>query len=104
MSLLGERDVFEVSIFSVALLAAMVLGGATDYGIFLIGRYHEARRGGVSHERALGVANRTVGPVIVASALTVAAALSCLTFAKVGMLRSAGLPCAIGIVTGMVAS
>lgn len=104
VSLLGERDVFEVSIFSVALLAAMVLGGATDYGIFLIGRYHEARRGGVSHERALGVANRTVGPVIVASALTVAAALSCLTFAKVGMLRSAGLPCAIGIVTGMVAS
>ncbi len=104
VSLLGARDVFEVSIFSVALLGAVVLGGATDYGIFLIGRYHEARRRGASHEGALCAANRNVAPVIVASALTVAAALSCLTFAKVGMLRSAGLPCAIGILTGMLAS
>jgi len=104
VSLLGERDVFEVSIFSVALLSAMVLGGATDYAIFVIGRYHEARRDGLGHDVALRYANRKVGPVIVGSALTVAAALSCLTFADVGMLRSAGLPCAIGILTGMFAS
>lgn len=107
VSLLGEHDVFEVSIFSVALLSAMVLGGATDYAIFVIGRYHEARRDGQhdsGHELALRCACRKVGPVIVGSALTVAAALSCLTFADVGMLRSAGLPCAIGILTGMFAS
>lgn len=104
VSLLGANNVFEVSIFSVALLSAMVLGGATDYAIFVIGRYHEARRDGISHELALCLANRKVAPVIVGSALTVAAALSCLTFAQVGMLRSAGLPCAIGILTGMVAS
>lgn len=45
-----------------------------------------------------------MAPVIAASGLTIAAALSCLLFAQVGMLRSAGLPCAIGILTGMVAS
>ncbi|OSC42110.1 MMPL family RND transporter [Mycobacterium decipiens] len=104
VSLLGEHNLVEVSIFSVALLGAMVLGGATDYAIFLIGRYHEARRDGAGHEQALLAANRNVMPVILASALTLAAALSCLTFADVGMLRSAGLPCAIGILTGMLAS
>lgn len=104
VSMLGEHDVFEVSIFSVALLSAMVLGGATDYAIFVIGRYHEARRDGTGHELALRLANRKVAPVIVGSALTVAVALSCLAFAQVGMLRSAGLPCAIGILTGMFAA
>lgn len=104
VALLGERDLIEVSIFSVSLLAAMVLGAATDYGIFLLGRYHEKRRAGIDHEAALVVANRSVAPVIAASGLTIAAALSCLLFAQVGMLRSAGLPCAIGILTGMLAS
>lgn len=104
VAFLGERDLIEVSIFSVSLLAALVLGAATDYGIFLLGRYHEQRRSGVDHEQALVIANRSVAPVIAASGLTIAAALSCLLFAQVGMLRSAGLPCAIGILTGMVAS
>lgn len=104
VAFLGERDLIEVSIFSVSLLAAMVLGAATDYGIFLLGRYHEQRRAGVDHEQALVIANRSVAPVIAASGLTIAAALSCLLFAQVGMLRSAGLPCAIGILTGMFAS
>lgn len=104
VAFLGERDLIEVSIFSVSLLAAMVLGAATDYGIFLLGRYHEQRRSGVEHEEALVLANRSVAPVIAASGLTIAAALSCLLFAQVGMLRSAGLPCGIGILTGMLAS
>ncbi|OHU22760.1 hypothetical protein BKG76_13055 [Mycobacteroides franklinii] len=104
VSFLGDRNLIEVSIFSVALLAAMVLGAATDYGIFLIGRYHEARRAGNPHKQALLAANHSVAPVIVASALTIAAALSCLTLADIGLLRSAGIPCAIGILTGMLAS
>lgn len=101
---LGERGLIEVSIFSVSLLAAMVLGAATDYGIFLLGRYHEQRGIDLPHEQALVAANRSVAPVIAASGLTIAAALSCLLFAQVGMLRSAGLPCAIGILTGVLAS
>src|SRR4029450_2129615 len=43
---LGETGLVEVSLFSVALLAAMLLGAGTDYAIFLIGRYHEGRRAG----------------------------------------------------------
>ncbi|WP_309297867.1 MULTISPECIES: MMPL/RND family transporter [Mycobacterium] len=101
---LGSSDSVEVSLFSVALMAAMTLGAGTDYAIFLIGRYHEGRRRGVPATRALLQAYRAVAPVVIGSALTVSAALSCLAFAQVGMLRSAGIPCAIGILVTMLAA
>lgn len=101
---LGQSNVVEVSLFSVALMAAMTLGAGTDYAIFLVGRYHEARRGGVAPTEALTQAYRSIAPVVIGSALTVSVALACLVFAQVGSFRSAGLPCAIGILTTMVAA
>ncbi|OBA72078.1 hypothetical protein A5641_09100 [Mycobacterium sp. 1554424.7] len=101
---LGQANVVEVSLFSVALMAAMTLGAGTDYGIFLIGRYHEGRRRGGAPDQALAEAYRTVAPVVVGSALTVSVALACLGFANVGMFRSAGIPCAIGILVTMAAA
>lgn len=101
---LGQSNVVEVSLFSVALMAAMTLGAGTDYAIFLVGRYHEARRGGVAPTEALTQAYRSIAPVVIGSALTVSVALACLVFANVGSFRSAGLPCAIGIVVTMVAA
>lgn len=101
---LGQHGIIEVSVFSVALMAAMVLGAGIDYAIFLIARYHENRRAGVELPNALVGAYRGVGPVIVASALTIAVALTCLVSTNIGMLRSAGIPCAIGILTAMAAS
>ena len=50
---LGDAGVVEVSLFSVALLAAMMLGAGTDYAIFLIGRYHEGRRRGIPRAGSL---------------------------------------------------
>ncbi|ASW97951.1 MULTISPECIES: MMPL/RND family transporter [Mycobacterium avium complex (MAC)] len=101
---LGRANVVEVSLFSVALMAAMTLGAGTDYAIFLVGRYHEGRRHGIPPERALTQAYRSVAPVVIGSALTVSVALACLVFAHVGAFRSAGLPCAIGILATMVAA
>lgn len=101
---LGQANVVEVSLFSVALMAAMTLGAGTDYAIFLVGRYHEARRGGVAPAQALTVAYRSIAPVVIGSALTVSVALACLVFAHVGSFRTAGLPCAIGILATMVAA
>lgn len=101
---LGGAGVIEVSLFSVALVAAMMLGAGTDYAIFLIGRYQEGLRNGLDPTRALIAAQRGVAPVVAGSALTVAAALACLGFAEVGMFRSAGIPSAIGILVVMVAS
>jgi RND superfamily putative drug exporter len=101
---LGNHGLVEVSLFTVALIGAMILGAGTDYGIFLIGRYHEGRRRGIDPETALAIAYRTVAPVIIGSALTIAAALSCLNLASISMFRSIGLPCAIGIVIAALAS
>ncbi|OBH45486.1 RND family transporter [Mycobacterium mantenii] len=101
---LGQANVVEVSLFSVALMAAMTLGAGTDYAIFLVGRYHEGRRRGVAPAEALTQAYRSIAPVVIGSALTVSVALACLVFAKVGSFRSAGLPCAIGILATMVAA
>ena len=101
---LGDAGLAEISLFSVALLAAMMLGAGTDYAIFLIGRYHEGRRRGVASARALVDACRGVTPVIVGSALTIAAALATLSFADVGMFRSTGIPCAVGVLVAMLAS
>ena len=101
---LGGAGVVEISRFSVALMSAMVLGAGTDYGIFLLARFHENRRAGHAHDDALVGAYRSIAPVILASALTIAAALACLAFTDVGLLRSAGVPCAIGILVTMGAS
>jgi putative drug exporter of the RND superfamily len=104
VAVLGMSGFAEVSLFSVALMAAMTLGAGTDYAIFLIGRYHEGRRHGVTPTRALIDAYRSVAPVVIGSALTIAVALAALGFAKVGMFRSAGIACAIGVLVTMVAA
>ena len=101
---LGDAGLVEVSLFSVALLAAMMLGAGTDYAIFLIGRYREGRVRGLAPDESLLGAYRGVAPVIVGSALTIAAALACLSFARVGVFRSTGIPCAIGILVVMLVS
>ncbi|WP_101949549.1 RND family transporter [Mycobacterium sp. 3519A] len=101
---LGQAGVVEVSTFSVSLMAAMVLGAGTDYTIFIIGRYHEQRRRGVASEVALQNSYARTAPVLIASASTVAIALCCLVFTKIGLLRSAGIPCAIAIAVTALAS
>ncbi|HEX2399422.1 MAG TPA: MMPL family transporter, partial [Mycobacterium sp.] len=100
----GESGLVEVSLFSVALLAAMLLGAGTDYAIFLIGRYHEGRRSGTPWRDSLVGAYRGVAPVIAGSALTIAGALTCLSMAHVAVFRSTGIPCAIGVLVAMLAS
>src|SRR4029453_3587301 len=101
---LGETGLVEVSLFSVALLAAMLLGAGTDYAIFLIGGYHEGRRSGTQWRDALVGACRGVAPVIAGSALTIAGALTCLSMAHVAVFRSTAIPCAIGALVAMLAS
>lgn len=104
VAVLGDHVLVEVSLFTVALIAAMILGAGTDYAIFLIGRYHEGRRRGIDPAAALAAAYRGVAPVIIGSGLTIAAALSCLSLARISMFRSAGIPCAIGVLVVMAAS
>src|SRR6201998_2338893 len=52
ISTLGHLGYIELSSFAVNVLVALTLGAGTDYGIFLMGRYHEARRLGEGKEEA----------------------------------------------------
>jgi putative drug exporter of the RND superfamily len=104
VAFLGEREIIALSLFSENLLAAITLGAVTNYGIFLVGRYHEFRRAGLPPDQSLDQAYRSIAPVVAASALTVALALASLNLAEVGLLRSAGLPCAISLLVGLVAA
>ena len=104
VALLAENHLIVVSAVSIILGAGLVLGAGIDFGIFLIGRYHESRTQKVPPSEALVQAYRGVAPVIVGSALTVATALACLNFARIPLFRSAGLPCSIGILTAMAAA
>lgn len=98
VSLLGEHEVIPVSNFSIAIMTAMVLGAATDYAIFAVAGYHEARRAGVPSDEAAVAASTRVGRIIVASALTIAVASGAMIFCKVGIFVTAGLPTTISII------
>ncbi|MGC7299279.1 MMPL family transporter, partial [Mycobacteroides abscessus subsp. massiliense] len=75
---LGHLGYIELSSFAVNIVVSLTLGAGTDYGIFLLGRYHEARSTGQSREEAYYTAYRGVAPVVIGSGLTIAGACYCL--------------------------
>ena len=82
VSTLGHYGYIELSSFAVNIVIALTLGAGTDYGIFLMGRYHEARQAGESREDSFYIAYKGVTPIIIGSGLTIAGACYCLTFAR----------------------
>jgi putative drug exporter of the RND superfamily len=94
---LGHLGYIELSSFAVNIVVALTLGAGTDYGIFLIGRYHEARHDGESREQAFYTAYKSVTPVILGSGLTIAGACYCLTFARLNYFHTMGPAVAIAM-------
>ncbi|HYB38357.1 MAG TPA: RND family transporter [Mycobacterium sp.] len=105
VALLALHAGLDVSIFSIMLLAALILGGGTDYAIFVVSGYHNARRDGVppGHRAILAASGRTSG-VIVASGLTVAASCAVMALTKVVLFRTAGLACSLGMLLAVAAA
>ncbi|ORA82593.1 hypothetical protein BST28_03415 [Mycolicibacter kumamotonensis] len=95
---LGHFGYIELSSFAVNLVVALTLGAGTDYGIFLMGRYHEARLNGESREDAFYTAYRGVSHVILGSGLTIAGAAFCLSFARLNYFNTMGPAVAISMV------
>ena len=77
------------------IVIALTLGAGTDYGIFLMGRYHEARQAGESREDSFYIAYKGVTPIIIGSGLTIAGACYCLTFARLNYFHTMGPAVAI---------
>ncbi|KLO27780.1 MMPL/RND family transporter [Mycobacterium haemophilum] len=97
VAFLGHAGLIRLSTFSVNLLTALTIAAGTDYGIFLIGRYREARQAGEDRETAYYTTFRGVTHVIVGSAMTIAGAMYCLSFARLPYFQTAGIPNAVGM-------
>ena len=104
VAIIGNWHLLGLSTFSTALLTSLAIAAGTDYAIFLVGRYQEARQSGQARETAYYTAFRGVGHVILGSGLTVAGAMLCLHFTRLPYFSSMGIPSAIALVIVVVGS
>ncbi|OBC10865.1 hypothetical protein A5784_35715 [Mycobacterium sp. 852013-50091_SCH5140682] len=104
VAVIGNEHLLGLSTFSTSLLTSLAIAAGTDYVIFLVGRYQEARQAGEDREDAYYTAFHGVGHVILGSGLTVAGAMMCLHFTRLNYFSSMGIPSAIGLSIVVVAS
>jgi RND superfamily putative drug exporter len=93
-----------VSPVSQQLLAVLLVGAGTDYGLFLVFRTREELRHGAAPKDAVVKAMGRVGQSITFSAATVIAALLCLLLATFGLYRGIGPSLAIGLTIMLLAA
>ncbi|MGB8403582.1 MAG: MMPL family transporter, partial [Mycobacterium sp.] len=98
VAFLGYHNVFGLTTFATNLLVTLAIAAATDYAIFLIGRYQEARRAGEDRESAYYTMFHGTAHVVLASGLTIAGATLCLHFTRLPYFQTMGFPLAIGMV------
>jgi RND superfamily putative drug exporter len=101
VAFLGDHQVVGLSTFAVNLLVALGIAAGTDYGIFFIGRYQEARQAGAGRETAYYTTYRGIAKVVLASGLTIAGAVFCLTFTRMPYFQTMGVPCAVGMLVAV---
>ncbi|MCV7100835.1 MMPL/RND family transporter [Mycobacterium palustre] len=97
VAFLGHHGIIGLTTFAVNLLISLCIATGTDYGIFFIGRYQEARQAGESREVAFYTTYHGVAKVVLASGLTIAGAVYCLSFTRLPYFHALGVPCAVGI-------
>ncbi|MGV0735828.1 hypothetical protein BA059_27515 [Mycolicibacterium sp. (ex Dasyatis americana)] len=97
VAFLGDQDFIGLSTFAVNLLVSLGIAVGTDYGIFFVGRYHEARQAGEDRQTAFYTTYASVAKVVVASGLTIAGALYCLSFTRLPYFETMGIPSAVGM-------
>jgi putative drug exporter of the RND superfamily len=101
VAFLGHQGIIGLTTFAVNLLVSICIATGTDYGIFFIGRYQEARQAGESREAAFYTTYRGVAKVVLASGLTIAGAVFCLHFTRLPFFQALALPCAVAILVAV---
>ncbi|MDT5257514.1 MAG: putative drug exporter of the superfamily [Mycobacterium sp.] len=104
VAFLGSVGLIGLSTYATNLLTLLVIAAGTDYAIFFLGRYHEARHAGEDRETAFYTMYRGTAHVVLGSGLTVAGAVFCLRFTRLNYFQSLGIPAAIGIVVALAAA
>ncbi|MBV8182823.1 MAG: MMPL family transporter, partial [Mycobacterium sp.] len=102
VSFLVSNHILGISSFAMNMLVALVLGVATDYSIFFVGRYNEARRAGEDKESAYYTSVGKTAHVIMGSGLAISGATLCLSLTKLNYFRTLGPPCFVGMVVAVV--
>jgi RND superfamily putative drug exporter len=101
VAFIGYHGIIGLSTLAVNLLVSLVIAAGTDYGIFFIGRYQEARQAGADREAAYYTTYHGVTKVVVASGLTIAGALYCLVFTRLPSFYVLAVPCAVAVVVAV---
>ena len=101
IAFLGDHNIVVLSTFAINLLVALAMAAGTDYGIFFFGRYQEARQAGEDPETAYYTTYRGVVPVVLGSGLTIAGAMLCLSFTRMPIFQTIGVPCAVGMLVAV---
>ncbi|QEN17301.1 MMPL family transporter [Mycobacterium sp. ELW1] len=104
VAVIGHLGIMDFSTFSVPLMTALSIAAGTDYAIFLIGRYHEARQNGEDPESAYYSAFHGVGHVILGSGLTIAGAMLTLRLTRLSYFNSLAYPSALALVIVVAAA
>ncbi|BAX93625.1 MMPL/RND family transporter [Mycobacterium shigaense] len=98
---LGYHQLVGLTTYTVNLLVSACIAAGTDYGIFFIGRYQEARQSGEDRVTALDTTYRGTAQVVMASGVTIAGSVYCLSFTRLPYFRPLGIPCAVGILVAV---
>ncbi len=101
---LANSGAIGLSTYSTNLLTLLAIAAGTDYAIFIVGRYHEARSKGFEREAAYHDMFAGTVHVIVGSGLTIAGAVGCLTFTRLPYFQTLGTPAALGVLVTLAAA
>ena len=104
VAFLGNYGILGLSTFANNLLVLLAIAAGTDYAIFVMGRYHEARGIGEDREKAFYTMFHGTAHVVLGSGLTVAGAMYCLSFTRLPWFQTMGLPCAVGLLVAVLAA
>ncbi|KQY04106.1 hypothetical protein ASD37_23505 [Mycobacterium sp. Root135] len=104
VSVLATNGAFGLTTFAGNILTMLAIAAATDYGIFIFGRYREDRAMGLDRDDSYYATFKSVAPVIVGSGLTIAGATFCLSFCRLPYFSTMGAPVAIGMIVVVIIS
>lgn len=104
VAVLAHAGVIGLSTYSTNLLTLLAIAAGTDYAIFVVGRYQEARSKGMDRLPAYYDMYRGTVHVIVGSGLTIAGAVACMAFTRLPYFQTLGIPAALGVVVTLTAA
>jgi len=103
VAVLADLEVMTVVAQVVTLLVVVMYGAGTDYCLFLISRFREEMASDLGTEKATRRTVHMVGETISSSAGTIFVGFVSMSFAEMGMFRSAGPMLAVGIAISLLA-